>query len=505
MLANTRRGFFAASGSIASTSLLSTPWLPQVFADDMSLPAGSVQFAPQIEPLVQLLENSSQDQVIDKVLMKIRSGTSYRELLTALFLAGIRNVQPRPAVGFKFHSVLVVHAAHQASVAALDSQRWMPLLWGIDYFKKAQATDVTEGDWTMAAVDESKLPSGSKALSDWSNAMEQWDVEAADVAAASASRILSSNQLLDVLAKYASRDFRSIGHKSIYVAGAFRLLGLIGWEHSEPVIRSLVYAALNHTGESNPASRDAEADRAGRRNWEHVKSLKEMLTSGRWKNGNIDSQATIRLLEALRSATPNDASQAVITMLQDGVHPKSLYDGMFLMAAELVSQQPAIVPLHAVTTTNALHYLYQSVSNDELRLWLMLQSASFLAHFREAANLRGEMSSHKIDLLTSNTNSEATTEDVFRLIRNDGDQASTMTMNYLTNGGSVEEIIRRSRELVFLKGNDSHDYKFSSAMLEDFYHIDPRWRNQYLASCTYLLRGDHENTTSLAKKILGLN
>lgn len=507
MLDPTRRHFLMAGSSALTLSVMPEQFLPGVRAEDVHLPPGSVQFRSEIEPLVQLLERTDRSQVIDKVLAKIQDGTSYRELLAALFLAGIRNVQPRPAVGFKFHSVLVVHAAHQASVGAKDSQRWMPLLWGIDYFKRAQATDVSEGDWTMASVDESRLPEGGKALADFSSAMERWDVEAADAAAASAARVLSASQLLDVLAKYATRDFRSIGHKSIYVAGAFRLLSIIGWEHAEPVIRSLAYAALNHTGEPNPSTRDADADRSGKQNWELVRSVTK-----NWRNGRKDEAASVRLLDTLRSATPADASKFVVSLLGDGIHPSSIYDGMFLAASELVSKQPAIVPLHAATTTNAIHYLYQHVSDDDLRLWLLLQNASFLAHFREAANLRGELAKQRIDEWTAgdlaaieSSHSEkgsSTIDLIFEQVRKDRTAAAQTTLQYLQSGGSAEALIARSRELVFLKGNDSHDYKFSSAVLEDYHFIAPKWRNTYLAASTYLLRGESEATTDLAKKII---
>ena len=82
---------------------------------------------------------------------------SYREVLTALLLAGVRNIQPRP-VGFKFHAVLVVNSAHLASINSPDSDRWLPIFWALDQFKSSQARDVQEGDWTMSAVDESAVP-----------------------------------------------------------------------------------------------------------------------------------------------------------------------------------------------------------------------------------------------------------------------------------------------------------------------------------------------------------
>lgn len=505
MGSQTRRNFLSVSAaSTAAGSLgFSRSWLPNVRASEMQVPSGMVQFRPEIEPLVRLLEDTPRQNIVETVMTRIRDGVSYQEWLAALFLAGIRNVQPRPAVGFKFHSVLVVHAAHQASMAAVDQQRWLPLLWSIDYFKSAQATDVSEGNWTMAAVDESRVPEAHQAYAKLDEAMAKWDVEQADAAAAAASRVLSTSTLLDLLAKHAARDFRSIGHKSIYVAGAFRTLSVIGWEHSEPVIRSLAYAILNHAGEPNPSTIDAEVDRAGRFNWELVPSITKQ-----WSYGKRDPQATVRVLEGLRTLTPTGASQMVKEMLNDGVHPSSIYDGIFVASSELVTRQPAIVPLHAVTTSNAMHYLYQHVQDDSLRCWLLLQNASFLAHFREAAKARGDLQEGRIEAFRDALAGQDGTpgiDSIFQTIRENRKDAAEKTLQFLTSGGSATELVRKSREFVFLKGTDSHDYKFSSACLEDYQSIAPQWRDLYLAGCTYLLHGDREKTTPLARRVMELS
>src|SRR5690606_28034399 len=104
------------------------------------------------------------------------------------------------------------------------SDRWLPIFWALDYFKSSQERDVDEGDWTMAAVDESRLPPPHKARRAFRAAMETWDVEAADVATAALCRAAGAHEVFDLLAHYGCRDFRSIGHKSIYVANAYRTL-----------------------------------------------------------------------------------------------------------------------------------------------------------------------------------------------------------------------------------------------------------------------------------------
>ena len=132
--------------------------LPAVSAAESQLPATAVRFKPEIEPLVRLIEDTPRAQLLERVADELRSGLSYRQLLAALLLAGVRNVQPRPSVGFKFHAVLVVNSAHLASLSSPDQDRWLPIFWALDNFKSSQARDVREGNWTMSAVNEATIP-----------------------------------------------------------------------------------------------------------------------------------------------------------------------------------------------------------------------------------------------------------------------------------------------------------------------------------------------------------
>src|SRR5204862_6869586 len=137
---------------------------------------------------VRILEETPREQLLEEVAARIRRGMSYREVVAALLLAGVRNVQPRPSVGFKFHAVLVVNSAHLASLASPDTDRWLPIFWALDYFKSSQARDVREGDWTMAPVDESAVPPARKAHAALAKAMDDWDEPAADAPRAALAR-----------------------------------------------------------------------------------------------------------------------------------------------------------------------------------------------------------------------------------------------------------------------------------------------------------------------------
>jgi hypothetical protein len=486
-----RRNLLLSSG----TALLVAPWLKPLSASEVRLPAGSVQFRPEIEPLVRLIEETPLEQLFSVIAARIKSGTTYTELLTATLLAGIRNVQPRPNVGFKFHCVMVMHAAHQATLAAKDEHRWFPLFWSLDYFKRCQDQDRNEGDWTMSAIDGQETTS-EQAIRELTSALDQWDVEKADLAAANAARSATPAQLLEVFARFGARDFRNIGHKAIWVAGGFRTLEVIGWQHAEPVMRSLAYALLNHNGEPNPAKSDLAADRAGKANWDLVTKLN--LSDSALK---VDDGYAQQWLEAARSVSPTELATLTLEGLNQGISPRSIADGIYAAASELVMRQPAIVPLHAITASNALQYLYRSVQGNELRQWLLLQNASFIGHFRESASGRGELKGASLLELTAAEKPVVDMKDIFSLLGENRQQASQAILRYIQDGQDLSAMLRYAREMIFLKGTDSHDYKYSSAIFEDFRYCSPAWQAKVLAASSHLLTSSSQSDNGLKARI----
>ena len=474
--------------------------LGAVSAAETKLERKSVRLRPEIEPLVRLIEETPRDRLLEEVADRIRHGTSYQEVLAALLLAGVKNVEPRPNVGFKFHTVLVVNSAHLASMGSPPEHRWLPIFWALDYYKSAAARDVEErGDWTMSAVDDSTLPPAHRARNEFAAAMDNWDEPAADAAIAGLARTAGANEVYEMFFRYGARDFRDIGHKAIYVANSCRTLHCIGWQHAEPVLRSLAYALLAHEG-SNPAERDAQADRPFRKNQERLAKIRS-----EWRSGELDQAATAELVGTLRTGSNDDACDQVVELLNRGVSPQSVWDALQVAAGELLMRQPAIVALHAVTTTNALHYAYQASGNDETRRLLMLQNAAFLPMFRAAMQGRGGVKdlTYK-DLSEGNAETEAgNVDEIFSELGRDSMAAARQTLGYLKgakSGSSAEELIDAARLLVFLKGDNAHDYKFSSAILEDYYHVSPQWRDAYLAMNVFQLRSSTDRDNRLVER-----
>src|SRR6266480_7917912 len=173
----TRRRFLKTTiGGSALLGLGDLGFLAQlrpVSAAEAKLESDVVRFHPEIEPLVRFLEDTPRERLLEEVAAKIKRGLSYRDLLAALLLAGVRNIQPRP-VGFKFHAVLVVNSAHLASLSSPDAERWLPIFWAIDNFKNSQAQNIKEGGWRMKPADEMKLPAPHAAFAEFTRSMDNW-------------------------------------------------------------------------------------------------------------------------------------------------------------------------------------------------------------------------------------------------------------------------------------------------------------------------------------------
>jgi hypothetical protein len=307
-----------------------------------------------------------------------------------------------------------------------------------------------------------------------------------------------ANEVFELFFRYAPRDYRDIGHKIIFAANVRRTLAVIGWQHAEPILRSLTYALL-HAGDANPAKSDDAADRPGRRNRELLGKIRED-----WLGGKPDSAATGEMLSTLRDGSDEDACKMAVELLNRGVAPQSIWDALLDGAGELLMRQPGIVSLHAVTTTNAARYAFEDSGNDETRRFLLLQNAAFLPLFRRGLKGLDKVGDRRIDQLEAEPTKEKgpkAVEEILADVGRDPMTAARKVLAYLKNDGRPEELIDAARVLIFLKGRDAHDYKFSSAVLEDYYHVSPGWRDRFLAASMFHLRGSQGPDNPLVQRV----
>ncbi|MEX2260745.1 MAG: hypothetical protein WD696_02275 [Bryobacteraceae bacterium] len=492
-----RRDLFQgfATGALAAPLRLSRA--------DAQVTPGMMQFAPEIEPLVGLLEHTPRDRCAAMVVEQLRNGVSYRRLLAALFLAGIRNINPRPP-GFALHCVFVIHSAHLIGLEAPADSRLLPLFYALDNFKSAQERDARQqsGDYTMRPI-SGPLPAPGLAAAEFSHAMEAWDQERAERAVVSLARHRSAAEIFGMLWRHGARDYRNIGHKAIFVANACRTLHAIGWQHSEPVLRSLTLSLLDF-GRERQVNGYAFDDQCYAANLKRLKETFPRLNDA-WVAAPADAAATRSILETMRQSTPDEACADVAGRLAKGkTGAGTVWDAVHLAAAELSMRARAsavIVGIHSVSAADALHYSYLAASDPETRFLLLLQAVGWMVQFRTWAEAREDnLRSFAITDLEPSTGEAGGVAEIFAEVPEKRDAAAAHVFRLAQNIPDRQAFLTAALRLTLAKADEVHYYKYLAALIEDIPLVSANWQPHLLAATVYYGKGSNDADSATMKR-----
>ena len=477
-----RRQFLQAASALGLGAGLG-PWdalsaITPATTEEAKVGPEMVRYRPEIEPVVRWIEETPRAQVFAKAVAQLKDGLSYRSLLSGLFLAGIRNIKPRP-IGFKFHAVMVINSAHLLGQTSAVSERLLPMFWALDNFKASQAEDVRQGDWALGRVDESRVPSPHRARAEYTQAMEAWDADAADAAVAGLCRSTGAAETMEPIWRMAVRDQRNIGHKPIFAAQSWRTLQAIGWEHAEPVLRSLTFGLLDLQGDRPRPLGPYDA------NLENARQVRED-----WQIGRLDPGATRSLLQTIRQASPEAAAAEAARILNAGVAPGALWDAVMLSASELMMGNPGIISIHATTAANSLHYIFHASGDDLTRRLALLQAVGWQPLYRDRAKSANPIEIDTLKPAERIALGDEAVGEIFATINDNRGQAAAKTVAYLDRGGSTGRLFDAARRMIFHKGTDSHDYKYGAAIWEECRAAsEPKWHAPLAAAAMFNLPG----------------
>ena len=491
-----RRRFLQTTAGLALGHAIGSrflpPGFPSVLAQDSQLTPDMVRLHPEVEPLVRLIEDPPRDRVFEAVADQLHSGVPYRTFLASLYLAGIRNVNPQPP-GFKFHCVFVINAAHQISLDGPVGDRLLPLFQALDYFKDSQQRDVKEGDFQLRPV-TGRLPVGEGVWREFHDAMNTWDEARADRAITALVRSRGAQEIIAGLWQYGARDYRNIGHKSIFVANTWRTLQTIGWQHAEPALRSLVLGLLDY-GPDERVNEFAFEDQSWLPNIERVNAAKPTLHEA-VRNRAANREATLDLRAALREASANDCCGKAAQMLAKGsISGQAAWDAVHLAAGELMMRQPGIFGIHTVTSSGGLRYAFEQSGSPQTRAMMLLQGIGWMAQFRHFMSTRRN-GLNDADILQvadpgNLSGKDIGNGDISAQIGRDLGQAARSAAAYAAQHGPDIGAFRTAvAQSITNKNSDPHHYKYASAILEDYGRVSPIWRPHILATSVYYRPGD---------------
>ncbi|MBI3680456.1 MAG: hypothetical protein HY235_08670, partial [Acidobacteria bacterium] len=312
-------------------------------------------------------------------------------------------------------------------------------------------------------------------------------------------------EVFDLMWRYGARDYRNIGHKAIFVANAYRTLEAIGWQHSEPVLRSLALGLLDF-GKQQSVNGYAFEDQCYAGNLKRVKESFARLPDG-WVAEDGDAAATRGILDTLRAAKPEEACADVAARLVKGTaNQGAVWNAVHLAAAELRmrTRSQAILGIHTVTSANGLHYGFQAAYDAQMRFLILLQAAGWMSQFRNYAQSREEnLRSFPITNLEPSADDaplDRALAEIFAGIPKSVDASASRILRLARDPAGRQAFIATALRHTIAKADEVHYYKYLAAMIEDVPLVSPEWQPHLVAGMAYYIKGSQDAEPAAMKR-----
>ncbi len=432
------------------------------------------EVAGELDRLADEILATDADELSSKALGWLDGDWTERDILSAAYLAGLREIDPSP-IGGQVHALMMVASAAVAVAELPAAERALPVLFHLQRVKRSVRRDESGdgGDWVMPPPPAQDGGTRAEHIAAFEGAMQKWDEPAGDRAATMLHGELSMREFFELLWPWAVRDFRIIGHKMIFAVQTFRALEDLGWRLGQAGARSLVRGVLDQ----NPYGRFADDE--SRRILAGFEQNRERIAGipAGWQRGSDDPDKSFRLLEQLRDATLADAAPAVVLHLQRGVGERAVWDGIRLTAFELAMRHDDIAGMHPVTSVNALWRGCRITNDESTRRLCLLQAADWMVLFRDFLLARGPR-----DLRVARAPA-GRTGDPFAA-------SSEAGARELAGSAIADPRVFRQRAIGLLarKAVHDHDYKVTIAALEELTAAHPACRPALAAASMTFLR-----------------
>lgn len=492
-----RRSFLKTS----ATSLVTLGGIGQL----TNLAARGQESAParssrDVESLMRLMESTPRDKIAPVFVDQLRKGVSRDDMLKALFYTAARNAHG--------HNILVHHSVSELSSSVGPSERLLPLFWHMDLLK------VKDSSTPRSAPSQSQLPSSSKAASVFEEAVRGLDQDAAVKAIIALARSEGPKKAFRRIWWHAAggRLFNSIGHSVIRVANTWRSMENVGWQNAE---RILSWNARTCSGTKT-------LDKGNLHVLNRRRASQHHKLPGNWMRQPSDAGAVVDLHSLFREGKANDACDRVFKQLQSSqLSPASIWDAVFLTSNELSARYkwggPSGRPRHSITGSNALHFMYRTWTDPEMRLFTLLQAVAMICVFADTIRRSGNLNDFDITKI-GEANSPDTVEDavdeIFSLLpprrfearfRDVSGQHKALAQTFaMAKKHGDQKFIDRAKHLLCLKnGVDAHHLKFAIAALENYQHVSAKWRPNHLAASVFVLQGTQMEDNAAVQQARG--
>lgn len=329
-----RRGFLADVGRgvlVASvgSSLASELGLAPAFAAD----APEALTFGDLEPLVQLMQETPADRLLPLLVQRLQAGTDLRRLVAGAALANARTFGGEDYVGF--HTMM-------ALAPALHMARELPeALQPLPVFKVLYRNTNRIQEFggrskeVLHKVQPSRIPEGKPEGEALHEAIRQRDVRQAEETFAALAQVSANDAFNHLL--YAVQDQTEV-HRVVLPYRAWDLLDLIGREQAHTLLRQSVRYCVRAESNSRPTTADDPRALL-------PKLLEAHHLLDRTPGTRAAEDAWVEeLSQTIFKATPSAAAEAAAAALEEGMAPGAVGEAISLAANQLILRDHGRTP-----------------------------------------------------------------------------------------------------------------------------------------------------------------
>lgn len=327
MSQHSRRQFLAEVGrGVLATSV------GYGLALDMGLTATSVIAAPDnerlkfgsIDALVGLMQDTPAAKLQPLLVEQLKTGTSLLELVKAGALANARTFGGEDYVGF--HTMMALSPAYYMSKEMPAERAALPVLKVLyRNTSRMQEFGGSSGE-ILHPVAATTLPEGLRPEEFLHTAVKSKDVNAAEQAFATVAKTSPEDAFNHLL--HAVHDQTEV-HRVVLPYRAWDLLGLIGSENAQTLLRQSVRYCVKAEGRGNgPISEPRTL---------LPKLFDQFKLDGKQPGSrDVDNAWVEKFVETLMSASATQSAEAAAAALAEGVTPDAIGEAIVLAANQLI-------------------------------------------------------------------------------------------------------------------------------------------------------------------------
>lgn len=435
--------------------------------------------------LVDLLQGTAPDQFLPVVVGEIRRGTDLTDLVAATALANARGFGGEDYIGF--HTFMALRPALAMSELLPTEQKPLPIL-KVLYRNASRLHDTDHHDHdTLTPVAD--LPTGSDPQASLRDAVHHIDRNTADGILQSLtdqSPEVAWNNLLPTVCEAPEV------HRIVLAHRAWDMMGLVGREHAETLLRQSVHYCVNQ--ETYRQQKNINVGELV------AKVFDDHRLTDREPGTTVASESWIEEFAAvLLNSTPEEAAQAVGAALAEGIRPLDIANATAVVANQLVLRDPGrpkewaqpnkpegsvhgdSIGVHASDTANAWRQIIR-VSNARNAMASAILAGWGVARDKGNRPFAEWSARPQADALAAlSSDPEQLLKELDGAIREkDQERTCAVAGRYLQVGSNTSPLFNLLLQYACSEDGALHAEKYFWTVNEEFHTLPARFRNQQL-------------------------